>query len=112
MVIDNVHHLFDAPWFCDFFSLMLHSVTPGSHVLMLCRSRPPAPLWRLRSKQVLNVVDEKLLAFTLPETEEFCRSRGVPISAAPRAHVESFGRASRLIQTLNFSKKKPGKSGQ
>ena len=106
IVLDNVHHLFDADWFCDFFTLMLHSLTPGAHALMLCRSRPPAPLWRLRSKQVLNVIDEKLLAFTLAETEEFCGGRGIPAAAARRAYVESFGRPSRLVEAVNFSKKK------
>jgi ATP/maltotriose-dependent transcriptional regulator MalT len=109
IVLDNVHHLFDSNWFCDFFSLMLFSMTSGSHVLMLCRSRPPAPLWRLRSKQVLNVIDEKLLAFTPAESEAFCKARGVSRSRARRAHSESFGRVSKLMQAIRSSDQGPSR---
>ena len=101
IVLDNIHHLFDADWFCDFFVLMLQSLDPDSHALMLCRSKPPAPLWRLRSKQVLNVIDERLLAFTPAEAEELCGSRGIPKMAARAFQSESFGRASKLMQFIS-----------
>ena len=104
VVLDNIHHLFDADWFCDFFVLMLQSLDPESHALMLCRSKPPAPLWRLRSKQVLNVVDERLLAFTSAEAEELCKLRGIPKTAARAFQSESFGRASKLMQFINGGK--------
>ena len=65
LVLDNVHHLFDAGWFPEFFRQMIISLGPETRLLMLCRSRPSAPLWRLRSKQMLNVIDETIINLTL-----------------------------------------------
>src|SRR5438876_7203576 len=56
IVLDDIHHLFDAPWFDDFFNLLLYSLPPDTHLLLICRSKPPGPLWRLRSKPMLNVL--------------------------------------------------------
>ena len=61
LVLDNVHHLYDAVWFPDFFNQLILTLAPNVHVLMLCRSKPQLPLWRLRSKQMLNVIDENVL---------------------------------------------------
>ena len=97
IVLDDIHHLFDAPWFGDFFNLLLHSLPPETHLLLLCRSRPPGPLWRLRSKQVLNVLDEKVIAFTIAETQSLFASLDIA-SGTERAHRSSFGRVSRLLQ--------------
>ena len=102
IVLDNVHHVFDADWFCDFFNLLIASMPPNVHLLMLCRSRPPAPLWRLRSKQMLNVIDEKLLAFTREETREFFRVHEMPEQLADLVHKESFGRISKIKQFLGI----------
>ncbi|MEO7660365.1 MAG: AAA family ATPase, partial [Pyrinomonadaceae bacterium] len=65
IVLDDIHHIFDAVWFDDFFNLLLYSLPPSTHLLLLCRSKPPSPLWRLRSKQMLNVLDERVIAFNL-----------------------------------------------
>lgn len=97
-VLDDIHRIFDAEWFCEFFNLLLYSLPENVQLLLLCRSKPPNPLWRLRSKQMLNVVDEKLLAFNQSETTLFFASLGLPESAAKRAWKESFGRVSKLIQ--------------
>jgi LuxR family maltose regulon positive regulatory protein len=97
IVLDDIHHLFDAHWFGDFFNLLLYSLPAGSHLLMLCRSRPPGPVWRLRSKQMLNVLDEKVIAFDLQETRALFASLGMPASVAERAHRDSFGRVAKLI---------------
>lgn len=102
IVLDNVHHIFDADWFCDFFNLLIVSMLPNMHLLMLCRSRPPAPLWRLRSKQMLNVIDEKLLAFTRDETREFFEIHEMPEQLADLVHRESFGRISKIKQFLGM----------
>jgi ATP/maltotriose-dependent transcriptional regulator MalT len=101
VVLDNIHHLFDAEWFTDFFNLLLLSLNSEAHVVLICRSKPPSPLWRLRSKQVLNVIDEKVLAFTLPEAEEFCRMLRLPKSAARKVHGDTYGRISKLVQFFN-----------
>jgi len=102
LALDNVHHIFDAEWFCDFFNLLIASMPPNTHLLMLCRSRPPAPLWRLRSKQMLNVIDEKLLAFTRGETKEFFIMHEMPEQLADLVQRESFGRISKIKQFLGM----------
>jgi len=102
LVLDNVHHIFDADWFGDFFNLLIASMPSNAHLLMLCRSRPPAPLWRLRSKQMLNVIDEKLLAFTREETREFFMQHDMPEQLADLVQRESFGRISKIKQFLGL----------
>ena len=98
IVLDDIHHIFDAAWFGDFFHLLLYSLPAETHLLLLCRSKPPSPLWRLRSKQMLNVLDEKVLAFTLPETEALFDGIGLSASCAQKAHRQCFGRISKLLQ--------------
>jgi ATP/maltotriose-dependent transcriptional regulator MalT len=73
IVLDGIHHLFDAEWFGEFFGLLLSSLPENTHLLLLCRTKPPNPWWRLRSKQQLNEIDEKLLAFNLTETVELLK---------------------------------------
>jgi LuxR family maltose regulon positive regulatory protein len=97
IVLDDVHQIFDAEWFGDFFKLLLYSLPPSAHLAMLCRSKPPSPLWRLRSKQVLNVIEEEHLAFTTEETAELFEIYGRPDIGPERARIESFGRASKLV---------------
>jgi|ERR1035437_578809 ATP/maltotriose-dependent transcriptional regulator MalT len=101
LVLDNIHHLYDTFWFADLFNQLIYSLQPNIHVLMLARSKPPAPLWRLRSKQMLNVVDEDVLEFTAGETEQLCKLRGLPKSVAPKVHTASRGRISKLIESLD-----------
>ena len=100
VVLDGIHHIFDAPWFEDFFKLLLVSLPEKSHVLMTCRCKPPGPLWRMRSKQQLNVIDEPVLAFTVEETEELFQLRGLPKSAALEAHRNAFGRIGKLMLSM------------
>ena len=101
ILLDDVHHIFDAEWFGDFFKLLLYSLPPSAHLMMLCRSKPPSPLWRLRSKQVLNVIEEDQLAFTTGETAELLGMYGRHEIGPETARVECFGRASKLIQLAN-----------
>lgn len=98
IVLDGIHHLFDAPWFGQFFELLLSSLPENTNLLLLCRSKPPGPLWRMRSKQQLNVIDEKVLAFDLGETVRLTTKLGLKRSDAERAHSTTFGRASKLIE--------------
>lgn len=101
IVVDDIHHVFDAPWFSDLFNLLLFSVLPNSHLLFTCRSKPSLPLWRLRSKQLLNVIDEKVLAFDQTETAQFVKANGYPVSSAKTAHKQSFGRIGKIVDHLN-----------
>ncbi len=98
IILDDIHCVFDAPWFNDFFDLLLYSLPLAAHVVLLSRSKPPRPLWRLRSKQLLNVLEEKTIAFDLDETEELLRSRGTSAKAARTAFGDSFGRVSKLLE--------------
>jgi len=100
IVLDEIHHVFDAHWFADFFNLVLYSLPTETHLLLLCRSKPPNPLWRLRSKQMLNVLDEKVIAFDTEETIALFRSLGLD-SGAGEAHRKSYGRVSKLLQLAN-----------
>jgi ATP/maltotriose-dependent transcriptional regulator MalT len=101
LVLDGVDHLFDTSWFSEFFAMMMASLPPSAHVLVLSRAKPPNPLWRLRSKQVVNVIDEKLLAFSRAETEKLFSLHGRRSRReAAAAHKECYGRAGKLIRLL------------
>ncbi len=102
LVMDDIHHIFDAHWFDEFFQLLLFSLPSNMHLLMLCRSKPPSPLWRLRSKQMLNVLDEKVIAFTPTETEELFKNKEYPSDVARIAHAACYGRVSKLLQYLEM----------
>jgi LuxR family maltose regulon positive regulatory protein len=96
IVLDNLHHVFDSRWFPDFFQLLIASLPEHVHPLLLCRSKPPNPIWRMRSKQVLCVIDEKLLAFNAAETIALFKTNGLTEKQARKAHEESYGRISNL----------------
>lgn len=100
LVLDNIHHLYDCRWFPDFFSVLLASIPDGCHLILLGRSKPPAPVWRLRSKQVLNIIDEKLLAFSLAEATALFQTHKLSEESATSAHRSSFGRAAELFGQL------------
>ena len=104
IVLDNVHHLFDADWFSVFFRQLVISLDENARLLMLCRSRPNAPLWRLRSKQMLNVIDETMLELTEQEAIEIARSQGVSDETALSALKRSYGRVGNFAKNLNSSK--------
>ena len=70
IVLDNLHRIYDAPWVASFFTRMLPLLPWDTHVVMIGRGMPPAPLWRLRSKQVLRVIEEVTLAFTPNEVRD------------------------------------------
>jgi LuxR family transcriptional regulator, maltose regulon positive regulatory protein len=100
IVLDDIHNIFDAEWFAEFFVSLLYTLSPEQHLVLLSRTKPPQPLWRVRSKQVLGVIDEKLLAFNADETEELFKKHGIDKEKAGKAHKKSFGRVSRLKQFI------------
>jgi ATP/maltotriose-dependent transcriptional regulator MalT len=101
VVLDGIHHLFDAGWFGEFFTILQPSLSETADLLLLCRSKPPNPLWRLRSKQQLDVIDEKTLAFDRDETMLLLEQVGRSQIEATRIHAETFGRISKLIPFIN-----------
>jgi len=68
IVIDDLHLVYDSPWVIPFFGRLLPLLPSRVHLLFAGRSLPPTPLWRMRSKQNLNVIDETVLTFTYEET--------------------------------------------
>ena len=100
IVLDDIHNIFDAEWFSEFFVSLLYTLSPLQHLVLLSRTKPPQPLWRVRSKQVLGMIDEKLLAFNADETAEFFEKYGLDREKAIKAHKKSYGRISRLKEFL------------
>jgi len=96
IVLDDVHYIFDAPWFADFFNSLLYTLNRNTHLLLLARSSPAFPLWRLRSKQVLGVVDEELLLFNHDEAKEFLAGYLLTDKTAQEIFKKSFGRIGKL----------------
>ena len=101
LVLDNVHHLFDAGWFPEFFRQMVVALDAETRLLMLCRSRPSAPLWRLRSKQMLNLIDESIINLTRSEAREICAERGFSRAVADEAFELAFGNIAKLVKILD-----------
>jgi ATP/maltotriose-dependent transcriptional regulator MalT len=104
LVLDGIHHLFDAEWFGEFFSVLQPSLSEIADLLLLCRSKPPNPLWRLRSKQQLDVIDEKTLAFDRNEAILLLKQVGRSQAEAARIHAETFGRVSKLLPFISAGK--------
>ena len=96
VVIDDLHLVYDADWVVPFFRRLLPLLPPEVHMILLGRSLPPAPLWRMRSKQTLYVIDEQELAFTLEEAQEMFASFNLPVEQARGAWERTRGRATTL----------------
>jgi LuxR family maltose regulon positive regulatory protein len=96
IVIDDLHLVYDAEWIVPFFARLLPLLPAETHVVLIGRTLPPAPLWRMRSKQTLRVIDEAALAFTLAEAEELFVSYNLPTKQAAQALAETWGRAAAL----------------
>ena len=99
-MLDDIHNIFDAEWFKEFFVALLYGVTPEIHLVLLSRTKPPQPLWRARSKQVLGVIDEKLLTLNADEISELLRANKIAESLIKKAGKKSFGRISHLKQFI------------
>ena len=96
IVIDDLHLIYDVEWVTPFFHRLLPLLPPNVHMLITSRSMPPAPLWRMRSKQTLCVIDEPVLAFSVEEAKKLFESYGLPAARADAATRESRGRAAML----------------
>jgi len=96
LALDDLHLIYDADWVVPFFHRLLPLLPAEIHLLILGRGLPPAPLWRLRSKQRLFVINEQMLAFTQPEAEELFSSYGLGAQEASLALKQTGGRAADL----------------
>lgn len=102
LVIEDLHQVSDAEWLVPFFSRFLPLLPSDVHVLITSRSLPPAPLWRMRSKQSLVVIDEVTLAFTRPEATELFEAYGLSSEQANIALDHTHGRAAALDEFAAF----------
>ena len=92
------------------YTRLLPLLPADVHVLITSRSMPPAPLWRLRSKQSLVVIEEEALAFTRPEAIALFESYGLSSEQASIALDHSHGRAFALDEFARFLCKSEGKT--
>jgi LuxR family maltose regulon positive regulatory protein len=96
LVIDDLHLIYDANWVAPFLHRLLPLLPAETHMLILGRGLPPAPMWRLRSKQRLFVINEHMLAFTQTEAEELFFGYGLGAEEASLALERTGGRAAGL----------------
>src|SRR6185436_4590437 len=108
IVIEDLHQVYDAEWVVPFFRRLLPLLPSDVHVLMTCRSLPPTPLWRMRSKQMLRVLDEAELAFTVEEAIALCQTYGLGEDHARVAWNETNGRAANIAEFAAT----PGRAGR
>lgn len=104
IVIDDLHLICDAPWLVPFFKRLMPLLPTDVHLLITSRTLPPAPLWRMRSKQTLSVIDEETLAFTRQEAIVLFKKHGLSAEHASIALDHTHGRASalyRFARTVN-----------
>lgn len=106
IVLDDVHYIFDAPWFAEFFNSLLYLLNENTHLVLLARSSPAFPLWRLRSKQVLGVVDEDLLLFNEEEARKFLSAYHVADKTKQEIYEKSFGRIGKLKSLAEAAQEK------
>ena len=99
IVIDDLHLVYDAEWFVPVFRRLLPLLPAEAHMLVTGRSLPPAPLWRMRSKQTLCVIDEAALAFTHDEARQLFARYGLSEAQAEAAMARTRGRAATLQDT-------------
>src|SRR5918997_530546 len=93
VVVDDLHLVYDADWVVPFFRRLLPLLPPEVHLVLIGRSLPPAPLWRMRSKQTLCVIDEPALAFTADEARQLFASYGLEEARAEGVLRQTRGRA-------------------
>lgn len=108
IVIEDLHLVYDAEWVVPFFRRWLPLLPSDAHVLITCRSLPPTPLWRLRSKQMLRVVEESELAFTAAEAVALFETYGLNSEHARVAWAQTSGKAA----TISDFASTPGKAGR
>jgi LuxR family maltose regulon positive regulatory protein len=106
IVIEDLHLVCDSEWVVPFFQRLLPLLPSEVHMLITSRTMPPAPLWRMRSKQTLSVIDEAVLAFTRQEAIELFQNYGLSAEQANIALDHAHGRAAALTgfaETLSSS---------
>jgi LuxR family transcriptional regulator, maltose regulon positive regulatory protein len=102
VVIEDLHLVSDSEWLIPFFRRMLPLLPSDVHMLITSRGLPPAPFWRMRSKQSLVVIDESTLAFTRAEAIALFESFRLSSEQANIALDHTHGRAAALFEVATF----------
>jgi LuxR family maltose regulon positive regulatory protein len=110
IVIEDLHLVSDSDWLVPFFTRLLPLLPSEVHVLITSRSLPPAPLWRMRSKQSLVVIDESALAFSRSEAVALFETYGLSPEQASIALYHTHGRAGVLDESAAFLQRSESKS--
>jgi ATP/maltotriose-dependent transcriptional regulator MalT len=108
IIIEDLHLIYDAEWVVPFFHRFLPLLPADIHLIITSRSLPPTPLWRLRSKQMLRVIEETELAFTPGETVRLFETYGLSEEHAGVALRETNGRAAAIASFAAT----PGRAGR
>lgn len=98
IVIEDLHLVCDSAWLVPFFKRLMPLLPSDVHMLITSRTMPPAPLWRMRSKQTLSVIEEETLAFTRQETIELFEKYRLSPEHASIALDHTHGRATALAR--------------
>lgn len=98
IVIEDLHLVCDTDWLVPFLERFLPLAPREVHILITSRTLPPAPLWRMRSKQTLEVIDESSLAFTREEAVALFETYGLSCQHAYMAFDRTNGRAGALAK--------------
>ncbi len=70
VVLDNIHHIFPAEWSAQILYRILQLLPRGIHFILLARVAPGFTFSRLRSKQTMDQINDRGLAFTRSEARE------------------------------------------
>lgn len=100
IVLDDLHLVYDEEWVAPFFRRLLPLLPAEVHVILIGRGLPPTPLWRMRSKQALRVIEESALSFTLREAEELSNLYSLPAETALAAWAETRGRVGPFVEKV------------
>lgn len=113
VVIEDLHLVCDVEWLVPFFRRLLPLLPSDVHMLITSRTMPPAPLWRMRSKQTLSVIDEETLSFNKQEAVELFQTYNLTQQQASIAWDHSHGRAAALATlaaTLHYAENQNAES--
>jgi ATP/maltotriose-dependent transcriptional regulator MalT len=98
IVIEDLHLACDSEWLVPFLQRLLPLIPRDVHLLITSRTLPPAPFWRMRSKQMLEVIDETFLAFSRDEAASLFEGLGLSSEQARLALERTNGRAAALTE--------------
>jgi LuxR family maltose regulon positive regulatory protein len=100
LILDDLHRVYDEAWVAPFFRRLLPLLPREVHAILIGRGLPPTPLWRLRSKQALRIIEEPALGLTLGEAEDLFSLYSLPAEAARAAWEKTRGRVGPFVETV------------